>query len=51
MRLQMVVPTCDLSTLEKVDVSGFNVTTYQAAYSKQASTLLAGSLQQMGDST
>ena len=44
MRLQMVVPTCDLSTLEKVDVSGFNVTTYQAAYSKQASTPLASFL-------
>ena len=32
---QMVVPTSDLDTLAKVDVSAFNVTTYAAAFSKQ----------------
>ena len=35
----MVVPTSDLTTLEKVAVSSFNVTTYQAAFSKQARVL------------
>ena len=33
--LQMVIPESDLSTLEKVDASAFNVTTYKAAYTKQ----------------
>ena len=33
--LQMVIPESDLSTLEKVDASAFNVTTYRAAYTKQ----------------
>ena len=32
---QMVVPTSDMDTLAKVDVSAFNVTTYAAAFSKQ----------------
>ncbi|CAK0783984.1 hypothetical protein CVIRNUC_007187 [Coccomyxa viridis] len=31
----MVIPESDLSTLEKVDASAFNVTTYKAAYTKQ----------------
>ena len=33
--LQMVVPESDMSTLDKVDISSFNVTTYRAAYTKQ----------------
>ena len=33
--LQMVVPESDRSTLDKVDISNFNVTTYRAAYTKQ----------------
>lgn len=33
--LQMIIPESDLSTLEKVDASAFNVTTYKAAYTKQ----------------
>ena len=48
MRPQMVVPTSDLSTLEKVDVSGINVTTYRAAYTKQARTPLPSLAWQMG---
>ena len=33
--MQMVIPESDLSTLEKVDASSFNVTTYKAAFTKQ----------------
>ena len=33
----MVIPESDLSTLEKVDASSFNVTTYKAAFTKQVS--------------
>ena len=31
----MVIPESDLSTLDKVDASSFNVTTYRAAFTKQ----------------
>ncbi len=33
--MQMVIPESDLSTLDKVDASSFNVTTYKAAFTKQ----------------
>lgn len=32
---QMVIPESDMSTLDKVDASSFNVTTYKAAFTKQ----------------
>lgn len=33
----MVVPESDLSTLDKVNASGFRVATYNAAFTKQVS--------------
>lgn len=36
--LQMVIPESDLSTLDRVNSSGFRVATYKAAFTKQVST-------------
>ncbi|CAL5226001.1 g8804 [Coccomyxa viridis] len=45
----MVIPESDLSTLDKVDASSFNVTTYKAAFTKQeVKELVRGTRQAVG---
>ena len=41
-QMQMVIPESDQSTLDKVDASAFNVTTYKAAFTKQVKTAGSG---------
>lgn len=33
--MQMIIPESDMSTMDKVNASGFRVATYKAAFTKQ----------------